>query len=127
MKGEMSKHDKTWQTALLATSGLAALLFSAIQLWTAGYPQWGFLLAFVGVWTLITVSWSNADYTEESGIILAGIMDHNFMQLHERVEQLEAEIQDLLKAQRGKAAREVPAGLEKSSHGERSIEPRFRV
>jgi hypothetical protein len=127
MKGEMSKRDKTWQTALLATSGLAALLFAAGQVWAAGYPQWGFLLAFAGIWALITVSWSNVDYTEESGIILADIMDCNFKQLHERIGQLEAEIQGLLEKQAGKAARETPAEFEKSPHGERSIEPRFRV
>lgn len=127
MTGEKRKKDTSWKTALLATSGLAALLFAASQLWTAGYPQWGFLLAFTSIWALIAVSWSNVDYTEESGIILADIMDHNINQLHERIGQLETQVQELLKEQDHKVMLEVPAELEKSSHGERSIEPRFRV
>ena len=89
------KRLQTWQSALLATSGLAALLFASAQLWQLGYPQWAFVLAFTATWALITISWSNVEYTENSGSILARIMDHNFNQLHDRVEELEKELERL--------------------------------
>lgn len=91
------KFSKTapWQSALLATCGLSAMFVATSILWQSGYPQWGFLLAFAAVWAVISISWSNIDYTEESGSILAGIVDHNFRQLHERIEELEEELKTL--------------------------------
>jgi predicted membrane metal-binding protein len=86
---------KSWQSSLLATSGLAAALFAASQLWQQGLAEWGFLLGFAAVWALVALSWSSAAFTERSGILLARIMDRNFEQMHERVVVLEQEVQTL--------------------------------
>ena len=91
----MSRKANPWQTGLLATSGLAAVIFSASLLWQDGHPQWAFLLAFVAVWSLISISWANVDFAERSGTILARIVDHNFGQMHERLLELEREVEEL--------------------------------
>ncbi|MEE4216981.1 MAG: hypothetical protein V2I48_05180 [Xanthomonadales bacterium] len=91
----MKKKANPWQNGLLATSALAAVFFSSTLLWQQGHPEWAFLLAFSATWTLISISWSNVDYTEQSGSILARIVDHNFNQVHERLEQLERELKAL--------------------------------
>lgn len=90
-----NKKTTPWQSALLATCGLSAIFVATNALWQAGYPQWGFLLAFCAVWALISISWSNVDYTEESGLILADIVDHNLKHLHDRIHELEHEIGQL--------------------------------
>ena len=95
MKRNRSGKPNPWQSALLATSGLSAIFVATSLLWQAGYPQWGFLLSFAAVWALLSISWSNVDFTEESGTLLADIVDHNFTQLHERVADLEAQLQNL--------------------------------
>ena len=91
----MKKKANPWQNGLLATSALAAVLFSSTLLWQQGHPEWAFLLAFSATWALISISWSNVEYTEKSGNILARIVDHNFDQVHERLEQLEKELEML--------------------------------
>ena len=95
MKNHASNKARPWQSALLATSGLAAMFVVTSFLWQAGYPQWGFLLAFGSVWALIAISWSNVDYTEVSSLLLADIVDHNFSHLQERIQQLEEELEQL--------------------------------
>ena len=89
----MKKKANPWQNGLLATSALAAVMFSSTLLWQQGHPEWAFLLAFSATWALISISWSNVEYTEKSGNILARIVDHNFNQVHERLEQLEEELE----------------------------------
>ena len=91
----MSRKVNAWKSGLLATSSMAAAVFAAKLLWLQGYPEWAFLLAFTAVWVLISVSWSNIDYAEESGCILARIVDHNFDHVYERLEQLERELERL--------------------------------
>ena len=91
----MSRKTSTWQSALLATCGLAAVVFSATLLWQAGHPQWSFILTFTAVWALISISWSNVDFAERSGALLARIVDHNFDQVHERLLELEREVEVL--------------------------------
>ena len=91
---------RPWRDALIATTGLSVFILASTMLWSSGRPEWAFALAFVAIWLLISISWSNIDFTEESGSILARIVDHNFQQMHERIEQLE---QDLA-AVRGSAA-----------------------
>ena len=86
---------KSWQSSLLATSGLAAALFAASQLWQQGLAQWAFLLVFAAVWALVALSWSSVAFTERSGVLLARIMDRNFEQMHERVVELEQEVEML--------------------------------
>ena len=91
----MSRKANPWQTGLLATSGLAAVFFSASLLWQDGHPQWAFLLTFVAAWSLISISWANVDFAERSGTILARIVDHNFAEMHERLLELEREVAEL--------------------------------
>lgn len=93
----MLKKVNPWQNGLLATSALAAIFFASSLLWQQGYAQWAFVLAFSAIWALISISWSNVDYAEESGTILAGIVDNNFNQVHERLVQLEKELEGLQK------------------------------
>ena len=85
----------SWQSSLLATSGLAAALFAASQLWQQGLAEWGFLLGFAAVWTMVALSWSSVAFTERSGMLLARIVDRNFEQMHERVVELEQEVEML--------------------------------
>ena len=89
------KPSRPWRDALLATTGLSAFIFFASLLWSAGYPQWAFALAFVAVWLLLSISWSNIEFTEKSGSILADVMDHNFAHIDERIEKLEKRIAKL--------------------------------
>ena len=95
MKNHASGKARPWQSALLATSGLAAMFVVTSSLWQAGHPQWGFLLAFGSVWALIAISWSNVDYTEVSSLLLADIVDHNVSHLQERIQHLEEELEQL--------------------------------
>lgn len=95
----MLKKTGPWQSGLLATSALAAALFASSLLWQQGLPEWAFLLAFAAVWALLSIAWANADYTEQSGTILARIVDHNFDRMHERLEYLESELERLRRQQ----------------------------
>jgi len=84
-----------WRDALIATTGLSVFVLAATLLWGSGHPEWAFALAFLSVWVLISIMWSNIDFTEQSSTILARIMDKNFLQMHDRIEQLENEIASL--------------------------------
>lgn len=100
------KQKQPWRDALIATTGLSVFILAATLLWKSGYPEWAFALSFLSIWVLISISWSNIDFTEQSGTILARIMDKNFLQMHDRIEQLEEEIsrlQALLPATENKA------------------------
>ena len=81
-----------WRDALIATTGLSVFILASTLLWNSGHPEWAFALAFVAIWLLISISWSNIDFTEESGSILARIVDHNFHQMNERIERLEHDL-----------------------------------
>lgn len=83
------KRKQPWRDALIATTGYIALLFISSLLWTSGSEEWAFALAFFATWVLLAISWSNIDFTEKSGSLLAEIMDHNFEQMHSRIAQLE--------------------------------------
>lgn len=80
---------------MIATTGFSAIMFVASLLWNSGNPQWAFAAAFVGLWLLLSISWSNIDFTEKSGSILADVMDHNFDYIDQRVEELEKTITEL--------------------------------
>ena len=94
-----------WRDALIATTGLSVFILASTMLWSSGHPEWAFALAFVAIWLLLSISWSNIDFTEESGSILARIVDHNFHQMNERIEQLEQDLEAVrgsaLTAERG--------------------------
>ena len=81
-----------WRDALIATTGLSVFILASTMLWSSGHPEWAFALAFVAIWLLISISWSNIDFAEESGSILARIVDHNFHQMNDRIEQLEQDL-----------------------------------
>ena len=87
---------RSWRNALVATTGLSALAVLADGLWTAGFPEWAFALAFLGIWALISISWSSVDFNEESSLVLAEIVDSNFQDLYDRLEELEREV-DILR------------------------------
>ncbi|NNK50723.1 MAG: hypothetical protein HKO99_03905 [Xanthomonadales bacterium] len=94
MSGMMTfKRKQPWRDALIATTALSLFIFAASLLWETGYPQWAFAAVFVAVWLLLSFSWSNVDFTEKSSKLLAEIMDQNFEQMHQRVEQLERALQ----------------------------------
>ena len=96
MSGNRSKRRKQpWRDSLIATTGLSVFTVAASMLWNSGHPEWAFALAFLAVWMLVAISWSNIDFTEESGSILARIVDHNFTHLHERIEELEQELAEI--------------------------------
>jgi hypothetical protein len=46
-------------------------------------------LLFFATWAFISMIWSNDHFIEESASVLARIVDHNFDHIHERLEQLE--------------------------------------
>ncbi len=81
-----------WRNGLIVTTGLSLFTVLASLLWSAGHAEWAFVLAFLAIWLLISLFWSNDEFNEESGSILARIVDHNFDQMHERLEQLEHEL-----------------------------------
>lgn len=83
------KLGKPWQIGLIIATGLNALAFSASLLWQAGQAEWGFALLFGTSWVLISLLLSNDDFNEESGVILARILDENVDHLQARIEQLE--------------------------------------
>jgi len=88
------KRKQPWRDALIATTGLSVFLIAASMLWSSGHQQWAFVVVFTAVWMLISISWSNIDFTEKSGAILANIMDHNFNRMHEQIEQLEKDLSE---------------------------------
>ena len=93
--GQILDTHHPWRNGLIVTTGLSLFAVLASFLWSAGYPEWAFVLLFVAVWLLISLFWSNDEFNEESGSILARIVDHNFDQMHERMEQLEQELVQL--------------------------------
>jgi hypothetical protein len=91
----LPRKKRSWRNALIATTSLSGLAILADLLWTAGRPEWAFAVAFLGVWTLISVSWSNVDFNEESSLMMAEIVDSNFCDLHKRLEGLEQELESI--------------------------------
>jgi hypothetical protein len=83
-----------WRNGLIATTGLSLFAFFASILWSAGHADWAFVVAFIGLWLLISLIWSSDHFNEESSTLLAGIMDHNFEQMHERLSQLECALDE---------------------------------
>jgi hypothetical protein len=86
------KSARPWRNGLLATTSISLLVVLASVLWNAGHAQWAFLLVFLALWLFISLSWSNDRFIEQSGTLLARIVDHNFQQVHERMEFLEREL-----------------------------------
>lgn len=85
------KTKRAWRNGLIITTGLSLFVFLASLLWNSGHPEWGFVLLFLATWVFISLIWSNDHFIEESASMLARIVDHNFDQVHGRLEQLEQE------------------------------------
>jgi hypothetical protein len=102
--------NRPWRNALVATTALSVIFAVSSVLWNSGHPEWAFLLFFLAIWTLISVSWSNIRFAEESGSILAGIVDRNFVHLYAKVERLEEEL-TALREQSLTRARHIDRGL----------------
>jgi hypothetical protein len=102
------KRKQPWRDALIACTGLSVFVLAASRLWATGHHEWAFVLVFTATWLLLSISWSNVDFTEKSGEILARLMDHNFDRTNERIGHLERELAELKAAIRI-AADEVTA------------------
>jgi len=116
------KRKQPWRDALIASTGLSVFVLAATQLWSIGHHEWAFVLVFTATWLLLSISWSNIDFTEKSGAILARVMDHNFDRMHEQIEQLEkdlAEVKAILSLKE--------AGLETDSQPTREFIHSFSV
>ena len=91
----MKRRTGPWQRSLLATCALSAAFVAASLLWQSGNTHWAFVVAFTTVWVTLSLTWSDVDYTEESGVMLAQIVDHNFDRVHGRMQELEQQIEEL--------------------------------
>jgi len=89
------KRKQPWRDALIASTGLGVFVIAASSLWGSGYHEWAFVLVFTAIWLLLSISWSNVDFAEKSGVILAGVMDRNFNRIHEEIERLEKELAEV--------------------------------
>ena len=81
-----------WRNGLIIATGLSSLVFASSLLWQAGQAEWGFVLLFGTAWLLISLLLANDGFNEESGVLLARILDDNVDHLHERIHQLEQEL-----------------------------------
>jgi len=81
-----------WRSGLIISTVLSTLVFCATLLWQAGYAQWAFLLLFAAMWLMISLFLINDEFNEESGLILANMLDDNVDHLLERIHQLEQKL-----------------------------------
>jgi len=89
------KRKQPWRDALIASTGLSVFVLIASVLWSSGHHEWAFVVVFTATWLLLSISWSNVDFTEKTGALLASVVDHNFQQMHEQLEQLENELAEV--------------------------------
>lgn len=81
-----------WRDSLIIATGLSALVFVSSLLWQAGRAEWGFVLLFCTAWLVISLFLANDGFNEESGVLLARVLDQNVDHLHQRIHQLEQEL-----------------------------------
>jgi len=91
----MRRRTGPWKRSLLTTSALSAAFFAGSLLWQAGHPEWAFLLAFLVVWVTLSLFWGDLRFTEDSGLLLAQVVDYNFSGLTERLDDLEKRVAEL--------------------------------
>ena len=84
-----------WRSGLLVATGISSLVFLATLLWQTGHAQWAFLLLFFSLWVLTSLFLANDEFIEESGLILARLLDENVSHLRGRIHQLEARLAEL--------------------------------
>lgn len=80
---------RSWRYGFIAATGLSLFAVITSVIWQAGFPEWAFVLSFLSLWILLSLFWSNDDFNEESGLILAEVMDNNFEDVHERLQEIE--------------------------------------
>jgi hypothetical protein len=85
-----------WQAGLITATALSLVTFCAALLNQTGYAEWAFLLMFAAIWCLVSLFWANDSFNEESGFLLAGVMDENMSYVHQRLGQLESELEKML-------------------------------
>jgi hypothetical protein len=86
------KFRNPWRDGLIIATGLSALAFASSLLWQAGQAEWGFVLLFGTTWLVTSLFLANDEFNEESGVILARVLDNNVDHLLERIRQLEQEL-----------------------------------
>jgi len=84
-----------WGSGLLLSTALAVLLVPANVLWQAGFPEWAFVLLFGAVWASFSLCLANDRFIEESGLILAQVLDESNDRLLCRIHRLEQELANL--------------------------------
>jgi len=86
---------RPWQAGLIAATALSLVSLFAWRLHQSGQAEWSFALLFGSVWCLIGAFWANDGFIEESGLMLAEVMDQNVEFLQDQVQRLELELQEL--------------------------------
>jgi len=86
---------RPWQAGLIAATVLSLVSLCAILLSQSGHTEWGFILLFGSIWCLISLFWANDSFNEESGLLLAEVLDENVELLNQRLVSLEQELQQL--------------------------------
>ena len=81
-----------WKGGLVLATLLSALTVLASLFWQAGYPQWAFLVLFAVLWLFAGVCLANDRFNEESGLILARVLDENMDQVQERIHRLQEQL-----------------------------------
>ena len=99
-----------WRSGLIISTMLSSLVFCATLLWQAGYAQWAFLLLFVAMWLMISLFLINEEFNEESGLILASVLDDNVDQLLDRIHHLEQKLLMLAHTKDNGSAEQSPHG-----------------
>lgn len=84
---------------MLWSTLVSLMAVTGSQLWQAGYQQWAFLLFFATLWVFFTVCLANDRFNEQSGVILARVIDENVDDLLERIRQLEDSVAMIQEAQ----------------------------
>jgi hypothetical protein len=92
------KVQNPWRSGLIVATTLCALIFLASLLWQAGYQHWAFVLLFCSLWLLTGLFLSNDGFNEESGLILASVLDENVDYLLDRIQKLENTLSNLNQA-----------------------------
>ncbi|MGH8034565.1 MAG: hypothetical protein ACREO9_05015 [Lysobacterales bacterium] len=93
-----------WSGSLLWSTVLSALVFAGSMVWHAGFPQWAFLLFFGALWVFLTLCLANDRFNEQSGLILARVLDENVDHLLDRIGQLERTLAGMNQAPPEKSA-----------------------
>jgi hypothetical protein len=78
-----------WSGGLLWSTLLSGLAVAGSMLWHAGFLQWAFMLFFATLWVFLTVCLANDRFNEQSGLILARLLDENVGHLLDRIRELE--------------------------------------